>query len=439
MSLGVLIVEDEREFREYLVEAIPWARYDLRVVGAVDDVTPARELLRTEVVDLVLLDITLQQGDGLTLVEECKSLQRAPRIIVITGHSEFETVRRALRLGVDDYLLKPFARQELLMSVLSNREHLLERLKEQRQQATLQEAMIHGWLHRLLRAESSREREHLLSLLDRHELHLPAPPRLLVCCALHPPDGGSPGDGDADRMELSGSNYRRWVDNVATMWKLATEQLDAITWPGLDDRVYLLLGGTEPSEVAWEARDTAQELAGQIRRRLPVAVRVGISAVDDGTFILISLLRQALDALAASTDREPVVPWIPELKVQATEHARGERKKARAGSTPAERRYELARRFIEEYHHDPTLDVQTVASHLGISTEYLRRIFRQMEARTCIEAITQRRMEHAKALLREELIPVAEVAARSGFRDPAYFARQFRRVLGVSPREYRLQ
>lgn len=106
MSLNVLIVEDELYFREYVKHAMR--------------------------IDLVLLDNTLQKSNGLDLVHCIDGLNSRPRIVVITGHEEFETVRHALRLGVDDYLLKPFAKQELLMSILSNREHLPAQLKAER-------------------------------------------------------------------------------------------------------------------------------------------------------------------------------------------------------------------------------------------------------------------------------------------------------------------
>ncbi len=413
VSLGVLIVEDENEFRQYLIDAIPWKRYDLRIVGTVDDVSSARTILQTVRIDLVLLDITLQRSDGLELVDELKKLRPAPRIIVITGHSEFETVRRALRLGVDDYLLKPFARQELLMSVISNREHLLERLKEYRQEATLQETMVEGWLYRLLRADSENESGHVRELLDRHHISIPGAPRILICTEITYQD--------------QTAVHRRWVRHVSAMWKLTTAQSDALSWSGLDDRIYVLFGGTEASEVGWDAQDMAKEFVGQAHKRLPFRLRVGISCVDSGGTPLPTLHHQALAALVSNSKESPVTVWSEELEITLP-----------GMDNTTNRWHRAARNFIEDYHHDPTLDVQTVASHLGISTEYLRQIFQQSEGISCINAIANRRIDHARVLLRSESIPIGEIAERSGFRDPAYFSRQFRRIAGVSPREYRL-
>lgn len=425
MDLGVLIVEDEGEFRRYLCKAVPWSEYDMTLIGAVDDVGPALELVTHRTPDLVLLDITLQRGNGLDLVTVLREREPPPRIVVITGHSEFETVRAALRLGVDDYLLKPFAKQELLMSVLTNREQLLERIQERKEMASLRSAMIDGWLHRIIRSDSQNEIENLALLLEKHDVCLPTAPRLLAITALENEPSGS------------SARHRRWLNGVAEMWRTTIEENQGIAWTGMDDRVYCLLTGREPSELAWDAVDIAEEFTEQAQRRLPFSVTVGISEVDAGSLSLPELYRQALTALRTAGAEGPVVTYRKRADSRLDDKAVVAAAENHGGTL--QRWYELARRFIDEYHHDPTLDVQTVASHLGISTEYLRRIFRAADGTTCVEAIKQRRLDHAKTLLEDKTLPIRVVAERAGFSDPAYFAREFRRRVGVTPREYRAQ
>lgn len=420
MSLAVLIVEDEAEFRKYLCQAVPWSDYDMELIGAVDDLEPARDAIASRTPDLVLLDITLQRGNGLDLVETLRAREPAPRIIVISGHSEFETVRAALRLGVDDYLLKPFAKQELLMSVLSNREHLLERIQQRKELATLQSMMIAGWLDRIVGSDSQTETERLEVLLEKHGVAIPTPPRVLLVSEV------------TDEPSGPGERLRRWLSHIAEMWRTVVEGTPGIAWIGMDDRVYCLFSGSEPSEVAWEILDIAEEFTEQAERRLPVSVTVGISSVDQGVARLAELQHQATTALESAGSDQAVVVYKEESSAHRATPSTGEDHRG-----TLLRWHELATRFIDEYHHDPTLDVQTVASHLGISTEYLRRIFRAGGGTTCIEAIKRRRLEHAKRLLREETTPIGTVAKRSGFSDAAYFAREFRRFIGVTPREYR--
>lgn len=131
-----------------------------------------------------------------------------------------------------------------------------------------------------------------------------------------------------------------------------------------------------------------------------------------------------------ATKEQSVVVWDQSLEPDAYDSA---------SETRAQERYRTATHFIEQYHTDPTLDVQTVASYLGVSTEYLRQIFQSEGGTTCIASIVQRRIAHAQHLLRETTIPIREVARRSGFRDAGYFSRTFRQATGIRPREYRAQ
>lgn len=431
MSLAVLIVEDEIEFRNYLTHSIEWNRLGFHVVGAVRDVEPASALLRSRHIDLVLLDLTLQQSDGLSLMREVRDKAAPPRVIVITGHSEFEIVRNALRSGVDDYLLKPFAKQELMMSVLANREHVLKRDKGQRTRASLKTAMTTGWLNRLVHTDSSRETRYLIDLLAQHGVAVPSSPRLLLCCSVASKD-------------VPEHAMARWRDQLLSMWKAAAEDLDAVSWIGFDRFIRLLIGGTEASELIWEVDDLATEFVRHAERRLPLSIRIGISEVDTGCDLapLSMLCGQSERACTAARAEKPIVVWSPALGETKRPNNDGE---AQLGPSSAPREpvgtldywFQAADRFVEKFHHDPSLDVQTVAAHLGISTEYLRRAYQACTGTSCIRAITTRRMKHAQALLASKSIRIAEVAERSGFKDPGYFARQFKRTVGLTPRQYR--
>lgn len=81
---------------------------DTHLVGHCSDVASARVVLTREAVDVVLLDVYLGRRSGLELAEWLRTLDMAPDVILITAASEPETVREARRLGVIDYLVKPF-------------------------------------------------------------------------------------------------------------------------------------------------------------------------------------------------------------------------------------------------------------------------------------------------------------------------------------------
>ena len=93
---------------------------------------------------------------------------------------------------------------------------------------------------------------------------------------------------------------------------------------------------------------------------------------------------------------------------------------------------------IEYIEHNFTseLSVPMLAELCGVSETYLRRVFVKIYGVPPSLYLRNRRIEYAKELLRTNEYTVTEVASRSGFGDPSYFSREFRKAVGVSPKDY---
>jgi two-component system, OmpR family, KDP operon response regulator KdpE len=109
-ALRVLVVEDDRALRAVLLSATEQAGYSVVAVG--DGLAAAREL-REHHVDAVLLDIGLPLVDGWQVLAGLEEA-RIPPVIVISARGEERDKVRALDMGADDYLAKPFGSEELL-------------------------------------------------------------------------------------------------------------------------------------------------------------------------------------------------------------------------------------------------------------------------------------------------------------------------------------
>ncbi|MDP3176724.1 MAG: helix-turn-helix transcriptional regulator, partial [Spirochaetaceae bacterium] len=99
-----------------------------------------------------------------------------------------------------------------------------------------------------------------------------------------------------------------------------------------------------------------------------------------------------------------------------------------------------ARRALElmEARHADELSLEIVASELGVSSSHLSRLLGRHAGLGFADCLARFRVEKAKAFLASGTVSVKEAAFMVGFRDPAYFARVFRRFAGLSPTEYRL-
>ncbi len=112
--MRVLVVEDERNTREFIDRALREAGY------SVDTASNGRDgllMATTENYDLLLLDRMLPQVDGLTIVRTLRASKLATPVLILSALGEVDDRVDGLRAGSDDYLVKPFALSELLARV----------------------------------------------------------------------------------------------------------------------------------------------------------------------------------------------------------------------------------------------------------------------------------------------------------------------------------
>ncbi len=122
--LRILIVDDMPIFLEYLRGCIDWKGYGFEICGEAHDGREALEKLDDCCPDVLLADITMPYVNGLELARIVA--ERYPDIstILITGNSEFEYARQAVKIGVCDYIVKPFEKEELILSLLKLRDNV---------------------------------------------------------------------------------------------------------------------------------------------------------------------------------------------------------------------------------------------------------------------------------------------------------------------------
>jgi len=99
----------------------------------------------------------------------------------------------------------------------------------------------------------------------------------------------------------------------------------------------------------------------------------------------------------------------------------------------------VAKEYIENNCHSPSLSLTDVASHVNISPAYFSQLFHQETGENFIDFLTNARMRKARSLLNNTAMRSSEVALACGYNDPNYFSKVFKKLFGVSPREYRTE
>ena len=112
--LKVLLVDDEYLIRNLLRMRIDWQEQGMQIVGEACDAAEALEQVELLHPDIVFTDIYMPKMDGIEL--SGLILKRYPniKIVVVTGHDEFEYARQSVKLGISDFILKPIRATELL-------------------------------------------------------------------------------------------------------------------------------------------------------------------------------------------------------------------------------------------------------------------------------------------------------------------------------------
>jgi putative nucleotidyltransferase with HDIG domain len=151
----LLIVDDEEAIREVVSTLLEAPGYEC---ASVSNGRLAKEFLLQHSVDLVLSDMVMPEMDGLSLVEWLRNAEPDIPVIMVTAMHDLSTALEAIRRGAYDYILKPFEKDQLYLSVrrgLDHRRLVLENRNYQRNLEKLVEertAQLQGALEQLERS-----------------------------------------------------------------------------------------------------------------------------------------------------------------------------------------------------------------------------------------------------------------------------------------------
>src|SRR5688500_17969340 len=110
----VLVIEDDASIRRGLVDALTFSGYEALQSG---DGAAGLKLALRSTYELLLLDLILPGADGFQILESVRAERPTLPIIILTARGEEAERVRGLRLGADDYVIKPFSIRELLARV----------------------------------------------------------------------------------------------------------------------------------------------------------------------------------------------------------------------------------------------------------------------------------------------------------------------------------
>lgn len=123
MWLKAYIVDDEYLERTLLRASIPWREYGVEITGEAGSSKELLDMLQKSQPDIIFTDICMPCMDGLTLARKIREDYQDIEIVILSGHRDFDYAKKAIGIGVSEYLLKPIDHEELkaLIKKIRNR------------------------------------------------------------------------------------------------------------------------------------------------------------------------------------------------------------------------------------------------------------------------------------------------------------------------------
>src|SRR5258707_11510924 len=109
--MRLLLVEDNERFAALLKQGLAAAGFTVDVLTTAADATAALEMSRC---DVVVLDLGLPDGDGLDVLSAMRGRGDATPVLILTARGSLKDRVTGLQSGADDYMVKPFALEELV-------------------------------------------------------------------------------------------------------------------------------------------------------------------------------------------------------------------------------------------------------------------------------------------------------------------------------------
>lgn len=161
--MKLMVVDDNRQIREGIRLGIEWEKYGISEVRDFADGLEAFEAIAEYRPDIIIADIRMPNMDGLALLHEVRKCLSSCKYILLSAYSDFSYAQQAIRLGADDYILKPVKPSRLVEVVMKNARVLLDEKKEQEAYYEVYERSL---IHSLANGQNIKDTEKMKQLME---------------------------------------------------------------------------------------------------------------------------------------------------------------------------------------------------------------------------------------------------------------------------------
>lgn len=466
----VLLVDDESWVVESLKDLVDWRLHGFEVVGQARNGAEALEAISELAPDVVFTDIRMPEMNGLELIQRGRSASLPVHFVIVSGYAEFAYAQKAMNQGAFAYCLKPFDEIEIA-GVLTRLDRMLKEKKAPSERSLVSlvgDSGTDGESGRRLREELrkhgvlEREADGFVAVVSvgTGELPRPAAPCLVFKTGAAKTAvllGSGRASAVLDDWQgalppgVKGVGVSRSIADAALIGD-AIEEADALAYHFFIAReagphrsrpfreAELRQALAEMSEAVREKGDAealrALDRVEALFREGALSIRHAFQVYNMTVSLLYKLgqtetILYGYDQLAQTF--ADVFEMMDELKKLA---ARDLNQAEPAGAEPRNRTFDSILQYVTG-HYREDLSLQSLSEQFFMNPSYISQLFKKEVGETFTAYVTKLRISRACELLKKGDDTFQEIAERVGYHDYFYFARQFKKITGATPTQYR--
>lgn len=480
----MLLVDDEYMILAGLQKLIPWQELGIEIVGTAKNGQEALDFVRNNVVDIVISDVTMPLLSGIEFIRQAQSEDIYFHFLILSGYQEFDYVKEGLRMGADNYLIKPVDKVELIETLEKIIKELNSEAEQLQTQSVLFDYLLQGWTH------DDIDYIELRKMIKRYGYRLTDRPYTALIIAYPMEAEEALIEFIADQKQ--GMYYKQNDDQSYTVifdgskeeLKTFIKDYQQFSQSLLGD--FLIGVGETVNEIVEVASSYEHALhALQIRNFYQIKGLELTKQIETGMIPQLSFTKfnQALYIRDFDTIREEVDMMLEKLrkhgalpeysrqmiflifmdlyrqfenldesfyqvnfeKIATAQSFEGLEsvieetlleikhvKKERSYSQNTQHMLEI---ITKRYSED--LSLKVVADELFLNVMYLGQIFKKETQKSFSQYLNQYRIKKAQNLLVQSDGNINEIAIAVGYTSAGYFYKNFKKICGISPKEFR--
>ena len=478
----IMLVDDEEEVRTSIIRKIDWQDAGFEVIGDAENGKEALEKIEQNEPDVVLTDIRMPYMDGLEMAENIRQRYPSIKIVIFSGFDEFEYAKKAIKLNVIEYILKPVNVEELTAILKKIKKNLDEEIEQKRNVTLLRESYIKSlpalrehFLNDLIQGgmEETQIEEKLEGQYRFIVFHSSFETILLVAIDKDNTQTGLIallGDICKETKKILEVSVTIGVgescSSLTDLSRPCHTALNALGYRAITGSGGVIcIGDMEPSgheKLRFDSRMESELIAAvkfgpeeKIRSVIDGIVsrmedaRVHYRQYQAYVLAIINVLTQLsqqydlrisemfgvendyFEILGRVQKMENVRPYLTEVALKMNAGMEEER------SNTTKNVIREAKQYIQDNFQDPDLSVEKICRHLHMSPAYFSTMFKKETGQAYIAYLTDVRLGRAVELLMATDDKTYIIAEKVGYPEQNYFSYVFKKKFGVSPTRYR--